>query len=292
MTHRTIRGLLSLTFAASIAATNAPTVVAEETSERILASRSAAIVTVKFLLKIKAGNQEQEIESEISGVMMDPMGLVLCSDTQTGGFSTRMGRGGVTATPTDIKILVGDDNEGVEAKLLARDSELDLAWIEVKEPPAKSYAFVDFKQASSPKVGQPLYALRRMDKQFDRVVVLSQGWTAGTVRKPRELYVPGGTVGSAMGLPVFTADGKPLGVSITQQPDDEDSEGGGRLARALNLRGGSPPLLLPCAEVLSATQRARDSAATRKEEKEDDTATEKAKDEKSDTKSTEPEKDD
>ncbi|MFO0973365.1 MAG: hypothetical protein U1A27_08020 [Phycisphaerae bacterium] len=244
---------------------------AESAAAHVLSLRSGAIVTVKFLLKLKAGAQEQEIDAEISGVMIDAKGLVVCSDTQMGGFAARARRSGgnFTATPTEIKILAGDDNEGVPARVVARDSELDLAWVEVKKPPAKPFDAIDLNLAGTPKVGDTLVALRRMDKQFDRVVVVSEGWLAGTVRKPRELLVPGGTIGTALGLPIFTADGAPVGLIITQAPDDDDESGSDRIARAFGLRQQSPPLILPAAEVLNATHRARESATTRKADEDD-----------------------
>src|SRR5437867_7710551 len=59
---------------------------------KLLAEKSPALVTVKFVLKIKFGGHDQERETEITGIMMDPKGLILCSSQQVGGISPAMKR--------------------------------------------------------------------------------------------------------------------------------------------------------------------------------------------------------
>ena len=87
-------------------------------------------------------------------MVIDPKGLILCSNLQLTGMAGAfmgmgMGRGG--AVPTNIRVLIGDDTQGLKAKLLARDSELDLAWIELTEPAPKPLAAVDLTKATKPR---------------------------------------------------------------------------------------------------------------------------------------------
>ena len=228
--------------------------------KKLMEQRGPSVVTLKFVLKIKGGGGEQESETEINGVMIDPKGLVICSGTQTGGFSEsmrrRIGRGGdFSVTPTDMKVLIGDDSEGVEAKIVARDTDLDLAWVQITKPADKPYDFVDLSKGPSAKPGEEAFVVRRMDKFFDRAEVISEGWIAGIVKKPRELYVPGGTINNANGLAAFNANGEPLGFLIMQMSDEDESR---------SSRGASGTFILPNAEVIKATQRARESAASGK----------------------------
>jgi hypothetical protein len=229
--------------------------------EQLATAKADALVTVKFVLKLKMGGMmggDQESNTEITGIMIEPKGLVLCSNTQLGGIppmfrriASRMG-GDASATPTDIKVLVGDDSEGVEAKLLARDTDLDLAWIQIKDP--KTYKHVDITpKTSKPKVGQRVLYLTRMGKFFDRVVTIDEGRIGGLTSKPRELYV-GGDSGS--GVPVFMPNGDFLGVTITQTPDEEDSDEG-PMAMFGALTGRGPGLILPASEIAKATERAK-----------------------------------
>lgn len=244
-----------------------------ETFGKLLKEKTSAIVTIKFTLKVNMGGMfgggEQENESEVNGVMIDEKGLVLCSNTQLSGFIGMMRQfmgpmgGNITATPTDLKVLVGDDTEGRDAEIVARDTELDLAWVRMKEPGEQKYAYVDFSQSAVPKVGQQVYVLRRMGKYFARCAVAADGRIAGTTAKPRDLYVPAGNVGAAHGLPVFLADGKPVGVVVMQVPESEGDASNplamlGRMSGMQDMMSG---LILPAAEVVKATQRALETAA-------------------------------
>jgi len=218
-------------------------------------------VTVKFVLKIKAGQYDQESETESTGVIIDPKGLVLCSSTQLGGVAPLLkmmsrGRGGdVSATPTDIKVLIGDDVEGLEAKVLARDTELDLAWVQIKEPGDKKLKAVDFSKGATPKPGQRLVSLRRMGKYFDRTTIMGEGRVAGITAKPRKLYVPAGALAGAVGTPVFTLDGRIAGFMVLQLPDDGEMAGD-PMGQRSQMQDVTRGLILPADEVTKATARA------------------------------------
>src|SRR5262245_27797246 len=107
------------TFAALLALMIAGIARADEpkgAAAKLVADKSPALVTIKFVLKIKFGGHEQENENEITGIMLDAKGLILCSSQQIGGISPVMqraaaaqGMGDISATPTDVKVLIGDD---------------------------------------------------------------------------------------------------------------------------------------------------------------------------------------
>ena len=256
------------------AVASVPAQAAERTAEyeAMLSEKAPTLVTIKFLLKIKGGFMgEQESESEATGIMIDPNGLVLCSNTLLGGFSSlfsRFGGGRMSVTPTDIKVLVGDDTEGVEAELLARDTELDLAWIQIKEPSDKGYAHVDFTQSAKPKIGQRALCVKRMGKYFDHVPAVGEGHIAGLAIKPRDLYVPSTNLGGAIGLPVYTAKGQVIGVLVTQMPDPEEMEMNptAMFGNPLSFRDMFAGLILPAEQIVKATKRARESAKEADEE--------------------------
>lgn len=244
-----------------------------EAFSKLLADKSPAIVSIKFVLKISGGAMfgggDQESESEVNGVLIDAKGLVLCSNTQLAGFvgmmKQFMGPMGaqMSATPTDIKVLVGDDSEGKEAEIIARDTELDLAWVRIKTPGEHPFPFVDFSQSGSAKVGEEVYALRRMGKYFARTTVAGEGRIAGTTVKPRELMVPSGTVGASYGMPVFNTEGKPIGVVVMQVPESEGSDANpmallGRMSGMQDMMNG---FILPAAQVVKATKRALETTA-------------------------------
>jgi S1-C subfamily serine protease len=235
--------------------------------QKVLQDKSPAFVTIKFVLKMKMGGMgDSETESEITGAMIDPKGLILCSNTQLGGiagFMRSMGRE-ITATPSDLKVLVGEDTEGLEAKLLARDTELDLAWVQIKEPGDRKFSYVNMANGADAKVGELVIGVRRMAKYFDRAVVVSESRVAGVTKKPRRLYVPVLPLTNNLGLPVFSPEGKVLGVAVLQMPSDEDQEDSpaAMFSKMSSLQDMMSGMILPAADVVEATQRARQTAAT------------------------------
>lgn len=170
MIRQTFLFLLCITFAV-------PAVAEDEAAvyRRLTDSQSAALVTVKFLLRMEGQFGKRESETEITGIMIDAKGLILCANSKLGA-PRRFG----SATPTDIKVLIGDDIDGLPAKVLARDTELDLAWVQIKEPGEKTFEFMNMADPGEPQIGDRLYALRRMAKFFDRTrSSATVDWRAG-----------------------------------------------------------------------------------------------------------------
>lgn len=263
--------LLALAAASAVALVSpAPAAAAPATAPaeyaRVLEERAPAYVTVKYLLRIEMGGaggmEDREQESEVTALVIEPSGLLVVSNTQFEGVAGMMRRmmgargGNVSATPKDLKVMLGgDDAEGLSARVIARDSELDLCWIRLEAPPEKPLAAVDLAAAKEPKIGERLLSLERMGKFFDRAPVVSETVLGGVTTKPRRLLVPTGGILADLGIPVFDAAGGFVGMSILQTPTAEESDGGGR--------GGfrnQVPIILPAAEILAATARAKESA--------------------------------
>lgn len=261
MTRRSVPmmpgGAIAWVTAAIVIVAQPPSAVADPTAdyEKLVKEKAAAYVTVKYVLKMEGAFDDSADEAETTGIMIEPKGLVLCGNAALGGgLFSRYGN----SRPTEIKVLVGKDTEGLPATLLARDSELGLAWIQVKEPPSEDFAFVDFSKATVPRLGQRLLGLRRMGKFFDRAVVVSEGRVAGQTKKPRELFVPSEGLQVGSGLPVFAEDESVVGVFVIQMPDEADMSGD-----SLSFIGGTEDmfsgLILPAAEVVKATKQARET---------------------------------
>lgn len=225
----------------------------------VMDSAAPSLITVKFVLKFQGPNATRDFDREITATMIDKSGLVLCSGVQLG--TSKLFRQMGTATPTDLKVLIGDDTVGIEAKLLATDAELDLAWVRVKDAsklPA-DLKYIDFSKEQSASLGDEVYSVNRMDKFFDRAPFVTAGRIAGETTKPREMQIPGAGLDLEPGMPVFNAAGEAVGVAVFQAPDPEDE----------GARGANATLILPTKQLNKATKRAL-AAATEEGEEEDE----------------------
>lgn len=236
----------------------------EAVYKQIMDNAGPALVTIKFVLKVEGGGSEMmaglnDQEMETIGLLIDGKGLVVCSNLQMGGFYSMMSRGqGPTVTPSDVKVLIGDDTEGKKATVLTRDTELDLAWVKLDEASATELKHVDMDKGATANAGAKVYLLQRMGKFFDRALSVSEGKVTGTTEKPRKLLAVTKTMAASredLGMPVFNGAGTVVGMVVLQIPDPESREGD----TTGELGGG--PMILPAAEVVKATKRALEAAA-------------------------------
>jgi len=245
--------------------------------KRLTDTVGPALVTVKCVMKIEGGGENGGggRDLETTGLVIESSGLVLVSNAKMGGLASRMG---MSVTPTNIKVLIGDDTEGLKAKILVKDPDLDLCWIAVDDDKAKgkTFAAVDFASGSPAAVGDKIFVVERLGKFFDHALSVDEGRVGGATKKPRALFIPTGFSGGQremLGTPMFAADGKVVGINIVQLPDKEDMEGG-----ESGGEGNSGILLLPAAEVVKATTRGKEMAA-KNPPKDDDKKDDAKKDE-------------
>ncbi len=257
----------------------APLAIADPAANpyRRIAERADVLVTVEFVLKVKmpGAGADREVEGETVCPLIDAGGLVLCSNTELGGYvslmAQMMGRGpgfDVSAAPRKIKVVSGDGGEGLDGRLIARDSERDLAWVQIEGgAEALKRPFLDLSDTAELGVGDRYFRLRRLDEFFGSVPVVTEGVVAAVVEKPRKLLVPSDATSGGFGLPVFDAGGALVGITVIQVPAAEDQIGtslaGGIsfLSSAAKLEDMVGGLILPAADVAKATRLARELAA-------------------------------
>jgi S1-C subfamily serine protease len=222
--------------------------------ETLVSERSKAIVNIKFILKAEG----QEQEGEIPGVMIERDGLVLASTIGLGEFQSRFA--GTSITPTAIRILIGEDTQGVEATMLARDSELALAWFRIDKPAEGGYDAVNFADGSAQQVGSGLLVVSQLGKFFHRAIVVNEGSVACVTSKPRRVLIPSiSLVATDFGVPVFDTQGRPVGIFSAVLPDKDELMGTpGGLEEMMK---GVPGLkmIIPADEIVAATRKAKES---------------------------------
>ena len=249
-----------------LAGTATPALAADAQADairKLSTEKSPALVTIKFILKGEEGDGGMggDSEQEASGVVIDGSGLILVSNLEMGGnpFSGMMGMG-AGPQPQEIKVLAGDDTQGVDAKLIARDSELHLAWVRVDKAPEKPFAAIDLNASAAAAQGDELFIVSRMGKFFDRAVTVNNFRVSGTTTKPRKAMLGGQILMTSMGLPVYNADGKIIGISSIILPNQDEMEGmaGGGMRGMQEMIAGA---IIPAADIVEATKTALENAA-------------------------------
>jgi len=250
-----------------------PAVRAEDDSENIWEKRVAAtadsIVFLKFVLKIQmtrgAESQEFERTREVQGIVVNDQGLIMSSNAHFDPARTATlppnlrGQVKIEATPTDMKVLFGNGEEEYEAQIVARDSVLDLAFVQILDLKGKQVKPIDLTAGVEPKLGQELYGIARMPRGFDCVPVVVRLFISASITKPRKMWSASGEL-PAPSLPVFNHDGVPAGIVSLQQASAGVEGGGGR----------SRPFLLPLADVVKSCEMAAKRAAETLEEAQGD----------------------
>jgi S1-C subfamily serine protease len=217
----------------------------------LVGKAAAPLVTVKFVLAMDS----EESEGEATGTMVSGDGVVLLANDALGGFASMMG---ASITPKNIKVLVGDDTQGVDAKLVARDTELNLAWLRIDTPPATPYAFVDFAASTDAAIGEDLFVVRKMNKYFGRTPQVVQTTVSALTTKPRKLLIPStSNMSNDRGIPVYNAAGKVVGLTTILLPEREEMQ----MRDESLMRDLMVGMILPAKDIADATKNAMETAA-------------------------------
>ena len=247
----------------------APLAISDEVSEKgpaILEKNKDAVVTVMLVLNQKmsmrgGGSQDNESRSEATGTVINADGLTVISlstidasammDAMMGGPRGMDG----FSMETDVisaKILLSDDTE-VEAEVVLRDKDLDLAFVRPIEKPESPFAFIDLSDAGEPGILDQVITLNRLGRVARRVHSASVERIDAIVKRPRTFYIPGkDPTNTNMGSPAFTLDGQPIGIFLMRVIK---ASGGSSL-----FGGGSPDnmsvVLVPGADILDSASQA------------------------------------
>lgn len=245
--------------------------------EELLARISPAIVSVKVVLKTEFNMgdamQEQESVLDALGAVVDPGGLILLWNSQLSATRLmdavrQMGEGEdfkLKMTPTDFRVTFAGDVREHRAFLAGSDSELDLAFLQLEERPARALASIEFGRSRPARIGDTVFGVSRLSPAFDRAPFLEAGRIAGRITKPASAFILDASP-ALLGLPVFDAEGHAVGAvaTVLSRTSEPAAQGGDMMSYFALGRGRmeSGPLgvfLLPGERVeeLIATARRR-----------------------------------
>ena len=242
-----------------------------QAGRQVVEKWQGAVVTVQMVIKssYSYGGEEgrkREDKSEVTGVVIDPSGLVALSLSATSpgeAFADMMpddpeGKFQFSSELSDVKILLLDGQE-IPANVVLRDKDLDLAFMRPKEKPAKPLAYVDLTKAAKPALLDQFIALYRLGTVASRSLAACVDRVQSVVEKPRTFYVPGAeSMSVSVGAPVFALDASPIGVLLLRTRaggGDEGSMFGGMSGMGMTY------VVLPASDILEAAKQAGEGEA-------------------------------
>ncbi len=247
-------------------------VQADETGvagNKIMNSYKDAVVKVEVVMQSKIlmnGNEimNKEFKDEITGTVLDPSGLVLVSLTTIDPSklvdSLLRGMKGdkkmeVKLDIKSVKVILPDETE-IDAKIVLRDKDLDMAFIRPKQKIPKPIISVKMDEQSNPHIMDEIIILNRLNKVVNHVPSVVSGRISAIVNKPQTCYIPEveGNVSEDIGTPAFTLDGKLAGVVLMRVQTGEGEEG----LSGMNNRINAVIVIIPVAEIVEYSKQAVD----------------------------------
>jgi len=167
---------------------------------------------------------------------------------------------------SDVKIVLADGTE-IAADIVLRDKDLDLAYLRPSDKPAKPLSFVDLARDAKPQVLDEVVVVNRLTKTANRVPAISIGRIEALVDKPRTFYVLGeATWGYSLGAPVFSLDGKLIGILFLRSAKAQVDQISGFMFSSLN-QWGMMPIVLPASDIVDGAKQALEAKMPVTEEK-------------------------
>ncbi len=233
----------------------------------VLEQHKAAVVTVRVVMETSSGGRSYESQKEITGTVIDPSGLICTALSRIDPTSMveRM-RGGelgdFNVQIKDVKILLEDGSE-IDARVVLRDKDWDLAFIRPLEQPEEPMAAVDLTQSGEPQILEQVVEVNRLGKAAGRVHAAVLHPIEAIIRKPRISYIPGyDSASSSLGTPMFSLDGKIVGISVIRSV----KVSGGGMSYMRGMPPGVVPIILRAEDILEAAQQAPGPDEVKKEE--------------------------
>jgi hypothetical protein len=242
-----------------------------DTGKKIMNSYKDAVVKVEVVVQSKFvmnGSEmgDREFKSEVTGTVVDPSGLVLVSLTtiDPSKFMDSLMRGMGSDMKMEmkldlkgVKIILPNETE-LDAKIVLRDKDLDMAFIRPKQKPTKAMASINMNDRSNPQHLDEIVILGRLSKVANYAPSVMSARIAAVVTKPHTFYIPqveGGDMGD-IGTPAFTMDGKLVGLILMRILTKEGGGFGAMMGGAGAM--GITPVIMPTAEILEASKQAVD----------------------------------
>ncbi len=255
--------------AALLAAVPAPAADLRTTGRAKAEQVRGAVITIRIVLKLKIGfggqAQDQEQKLEVAGVVIDASGLTVASaaSIDPSGALRKMAGGQASRMKVESEVkettLLLEDGTEVEADVVLKDTDLDLAFLKPREAGRRFRAVTLRPRAGTVPLLTPIFVVSRLGKLTSRALAVATGEIRASVRGPAPFYVTDSETAAFVGTVAFTADGVPLGVFVNRFSTSPDGRGGGMFDGAFGRSASEVvlPVLRPVDKVLELAAQAR-----------------------------------
>ncbi len=196
--------------------------------------------------------QKEEKKTELLGTVLDkdglivvPLSLIDVSSAMDGRtVNTQQGptKLSVKAEIKEVKIIMPDGSE-VSAKIALKDADLDLAFLR-PEKPGTVFTPVDAKDSAPMAALDDIILLGRLGKDLNREPFAATSEIIAVITKPRAF---GKSPAQSLGLPIFNADGKFLGIGVNHFSAKASSES----------QPSATNVILPAADLLESASQVK-----------------------------------
>jgi Trypsin-like peptidase domain len=228
-----------------------------------------AVITIRIVLKLKIGfggqAQDQEQKVEAAGVVIDASGLTVASaaSIDPSGALRKMAGGQASRLKVESEVkettFLLEDGTEVEADVVLKDSDLDLAFLKPREAGRRFRAVNLRARNGTVPLLTPIFVVSRLGKLTSRALAVATGEVRASVRGPAPYYVTDSETAAFVGSVAYTADGVPLGVFVNRFSSSPDGRSGGMFDGAFGRSGSEVVLtvLRPVDKVLELAAQAR-----------------------------------
>jgi serine protease Do len=162
-----------------------------------------SVVAVTYYVETSFMREVREVGGRDLGILVAGNRVIL-----NGSVATASSTG---AQPHGFRVRFADGTEQ-DANYLGRDEFANLAMLELTAAPPAGAKPVEFTQSPRVHIGDRVFTIGLLPENLDPMVRLAEGRVVATVERPRPFVVTDLPVTDALGGPVFTANGKLLGV--------------------------------------------------------------------------------
>lgn len=242
-----------------------------EAGRALVAEKSEAVVTIRMVIKEtfsfgSGGSDSYESILETTGSVIREDGLLVASLSATdpsklyedmfADWEDDDFKMDIHSEIDEITIILADGEE-IPAKIVLRDSDLDLVFIRPEKKADRPFAHFDLSKSPSSAQFDQVAVLYRLGKVANRAITAGFPRVLAVMEKPRRLYVLSTwsemMTWTGLGRPVFTLDGHFVGVTVLRIIK---TVGSGSTSMLMDGENAAAEVVVPAADILESAQQA------------------------------------